>query len=123
MVQDIMIAITTQVSPGMKIATPSGRAKFEIYHINSLRVMIHVGKKRSTIKIPAQCFEDVPNFLLGKGWVRIGAIHKTIQEDTFDSFVKQYTRRSAASYVAPILEKAGIIEIDRSIPAKVRLIS
>ena len=122
MVQDIMISITTKISPGMKISTPSGRAEFEIYHIDALRVIILVGKKRSPIKIPAQCFEDIPQFLTGKGWVRIGAIHETIQEHTLDTFVKQYTRRSTASYIAPILEKAKIIEIDRNIPAKVRLV-
>ena len=106
----------------MKISTPSGRAEFEINHIESLKVVILVGKKRSAIKIPTQCFEDIPKYLSGKGWVRIGAIHETIQEHTLDTFVKQYTRRSTASYIAPILEKAKIIEIDRKIPAKVRLV-
>jgi len=97
------------------------RAQFEFYHVDSEKVIIRT-EKGSLIKIAAPCLEDAPNFLRGKGWIRIGALHETSHGETLDSFVKRFTHgTSVASYVAPILEKAGIVNIDRRYPAKIRL--
>ena len=120
----VIIQITQRIPIGVFVKSPSGRATFEIYHIDADRVMIKTGKKETIISIPASCFEDAPKFLRSRGWVRIGAIHGPSDENTFDFFVKQYMYgTSVASYVAPILEMSGIVEIDRTRPAKIKLIS
>ena len=119
-----MMQITSMIPIGSVLKTPSGRASFTIYHIDSSQIMVKVGKKDSIIRIPAQCFEDIPNYLQNKGWVRIGAIHGDSEEESLDKFIKSYTKgTSAASYVAPILEKCNIIKIDRGRPAEVMLIT
>ena len=118
----IIVKITRGIPVGSLIKTPSGRSQFEVYHIDPDRVMIRVGKRGYILTIPASCFEGVPDFLRGKGWIRIGAIHNAALEGTFDEYVQRSTHgTSAASYVAPILERIGIIEIDRKRPARIRL--
>ena len=119
----IMILISRHLRTGEVLKTPSGRASFKIYHIDPSKVTVHVGSKPHSIKIPAQCFEDVPNFLKRRGWVKIGATHQNTSEDTFDNFVKKYTYgTSAASYVVPILERCKVIRVDRKRPAKIQMV-
>ena len=117
----IMIEITQKIPLHSIMKTPSGKAQFEFHHRDSEKVVIKT-EGGSQIKIPGTCFENAPNFLREKGWTRIGALHDTSYGETFDGFLKRFTSgTSVASYVAPILEKAEIVEIDRSRPAKLRL--
>ena len=117
-----MIEIASKIPRGSILKTPSGRAEFEIYHIDGERIMIRVPVTNTIIKIPAACFEESSIFLRGKGWIRIGAVHGAACRGSFDEFVQRFTSEtSAASYVAPILEKAGIVKIDRKRPARIKL--
>ena len=102
--------------------TPSGK-EFKIVHINSEKIIVETGKKPSRLKIPVSALEEIPDFLRGKGWVKIGAIHEiSSNEVSLDSFLKKYSHgTSLAAYVAPLLELAGIAEICRLRPAKIRL--
>lgn len=117
----VLIKITRKIPLHSVLKTPSGKAQFEFYHIDSEKVVIKT-EGGNYIKIPAPCFEDAPDFLRGRGWIRIGALHDTSLGETLDSFVKRFTSgTSVASYIAPILEEAEIVEIDRRLPAKIRL--
>jgi len=117
-----MIRITSSVRDGVRYKTPSGSASFEIFHIDTNKVVIKIGKKGTQVTIPTQCFEDAPNYLRGKGWVKMYGDQGRRQEDTFDDFVKQYvSRHKAASYIAAILEKSGIVKIDSQPPRALKL--
>ena len=103
------------------LETPSGK-QFEVIHIDGERVLIETGKKPSELKIPVSALEEAPDFLRGKDWVRIGAVHEISDELSLDTFLKRFSHgTSLASYVAPLLELAEIAEIDRNRPAKIRL--
>lgn len=117
-----MTRIADTIPIGSVLRTPSGNAEFTMSNIRSNEVVIEIGKKKAELRIPATCFEVVPDFLRDKGWIRISSTHGTANVGTFDEYVQGFTHgTSAASYVAPILEEAGIVEIDRSRPAKLRL--
>jgi len=123
MAKDVMIEITKSIPPGTELKTPSGRSRFVFYHIDPDRILLQVGAKQTILTIPASCVENLSDFLRGKGWIKIGALHSESDEETLDTFIKHYTHgTSAASYVAPILEKSKIIEISRGRPAKVKLL-
>ena len=116
-VQIVADAIPTDT----EIETPSHHAKFKVRHYGISYVALEIGKGRA-IKIPIRCFEGSLDYLRGKGWIKIGAHHGSSNEQTFDSYVKNFTSGiSAASYVAPMLEKAGIVEIEKGPPARIRL--
>ena len=103
------------------LKTSSGK-QFKVIHIDGEKVLIETGKKPSTLKIPASSLEEAPDFLKGKGWVRIGAVHEISDDLSLDTFLKRFCHgTSLASYVAPLLELAEIAEIDRDRPARIRL--
>lgn len=117
-----MVRITQRIpNCPHSLKTPSGK-QFRITHIDGEKVLLEAGES-SILKIPASALEETPNFLRGKGWVRIGAVHEISDEPTLDTFIKRFSHgTSLASYVAPLLELAGIAEIDRTRrPAKIRL--
>ena len=118
----VMIKITQKI-PFLpySMKTPSN-SPFKVTHTDSEKILIETGKKPSVLKIPASTLEEAPDFLRGKGWIRIGAVHEISNELSLDTFLKRFTHgTSMASYVAPLLELADIAEIDRSRPAKIRL--
>jgi hypothetical protein len=55
-------------------------------------------------------------------WVPIGSAYATDSfPGTLDAHLKRFVTRAAGGWVAVVLERAGVIEIDRSPPARVRL--
>ncbi len=118
----VMVEITRKIIRFPFILETSSGKQFKVIHIDGEKVLIETGKKPSTLKIPASAVEEAPNFLRGKGWIRIGAIHEISDAPSLDTFLKRFSRgTSLASYVAPLLELAEIAEIDRNRPAKIRL--
>ena len=113
--------ICNRIRIGTVLKTPSGRSSFKWVHSEPLSVILEVGSRKTLISIPASCFEELPNFLKGKGWVRIGATHGTPPQGSVDEFLQRYTSgTSVASYVIPIFEKAGYVEVLRERPMRVR---
>jgi len=117
-----MIKITNKIPCfPFTLKTSSGK-QFKVIHIDGEKVLLETGKKPSTLKLPASSLEEAPDFLRGKGWVRIGAVHEISDELSLDTFLKRFSHgTSLASYVAPLLELAEIAEIDRNRPARIRL--
>jgi hypothetical protein len=61
-------------------------------------------------------------FLGGKGWVEIGSRYEVGGKvGTLDGYLKRCVKRATAGWVAALLEAAGLVEVVRSRPAKVRL--
>lgn len=136
--------IVKEIPLGMEMHTPVKKKPFRINFIDVEKKMvyfsageelerIHVGVK-TPIYVPERCFDGIIEFLKGKGWVRIGprydvAPAKTLQEhldyvgwgrSSVGSDQKK-SHTSDANYVASVLEHLKIIEVDPSIPSKVRL--
>jgi len=120
----VMINITRKIpSFPRSLETPSGK-QFKVVHIDGEKVLVETGRTPTTLRIPGSALEEAPRFLRGKGWVRIGAVHELSSETSLDSFLKRFSHgTSLASYVASLLELAGIAEIDRTRPAKIRLVA
>jgi hypothetical protein len=118
----IMLKLIQKIPEGTVYKTPSRKKEFTIDKVYEKGVSVLVGQTETPITIPSSCFEGVPKFLREKGWIRIGAVHDVPFEGSFESYVQSFTHgTSASSYVVPILEKIGIIEVDRKRPSKIRL--
>jgi hypothetical protein len=66
--------------------------------------------------------EGVIEFLRGKGWVEIGMTYDVAgRTGTLDGYLKGYMKRATAGWVAALFEAAGLVQIDRGRPARVRL--
>lgn len=114
--------LKTEIKPRTVMCTPSGRAEFEIESVDDTGVTFRVGKGRWKTRVPAKCWEGIPDYLRGRGWVRIGASHNTADIDTLEAYLDPVVKTSSSSYVVPVLEKIGAVEVDHNRPAKIRLI-
>jgi len=119
--------ITREIHSGMVLYTPVRRARFTIEPFETDKVIFLVGAK-TKIKIPRACWDGIPNFLRGKGWVMIGSRHDAAPSGTLEEYLDQWwsegkSHASGASYVVPVLEHLGIVEVDHNLPSKVRLSS
>ena len=86
------------------------------------RSLILLGVKEARTSLSWSCIEGVRPFLAGRSWVPIGSRYETVADRrTLDGYLKGCIKRATAGWVAALLERAGIIEIDRQPPARVRL--
>lgn len=117
-------AIRKTITPGEWLKTPDTYkgAPFQVANIDSDGIILLFGKKRTPTRITWKCLEGIPAFLRGKGWVVIGTIFYTWSNPaTLDGYLKEWINRGTAGWVAAVLEKAGVVEIDRNRPMRVRL--
>jgi hypothetical protein len=117
--------ITTEISSGMVLYTPSRKAQFTVKSVDSKNGVITfcVGSDK-LIKVPKACWNSIPSFLKDKGWVQIVAIHDKLLHGTFDEYLNSCLDKSHpswASYVVPVLDYVKIIEVDSKRPSKVKL--
>jgi len=119
--------ITTDLRSGMVLTTPVERVQFTINSIDAEKGMVvfSVGAK-TPVGIPRKCWNGIPDFLRGKGWVLIGSRYDTAPIGTLQEYLDQWwsegkTHTSDAGYVASVLEYLKIVEVDHCRPSKVKL--
>ncbi len=118
----IETAIRNTCAEGSRLSTPSGRGEFSIAQIDAHGIVLLLGVKEARTSLSWSCIEGVRPFLAGRSWVPIGSRYETVADRrTLDGYLKGCIKRATAGWVAALLERAGIIEIDRQPPARVRL--
>ncbi len=120
---NVMSILIEKLKDGDKLGTPAQNKEFTVAHISGAEVVLLIGKERETT-IPAECLNGIPNFLQGKDWIEIGAIHSyDYKPGTLEDYINntKTEKTSTGNYVASILEYAGIVDIERRAPCKVRL--
>lgn len=116
-------AVREHVKVGEPLATPTGGRRFSIADYRPESLVLVLGAKQTPTPLPWQALEEIPDLLRGRGWVKIGGVFSLEGEPgTLDEHLKRYRPRATAGWVAAVLERARVIEIDRSRPAHVRLL-
>ena len=115
-------AVRANLSEGERLHTPAQAAAFTIARLDHDALVLLLGKKEAWTPIAWSCLEGIPEFLRGRGWVLIGSVFSTSSEPgSLDSYLKTCLKRATAGWVAVVLERAGVVEIDRTRPVRVRL--
>lgn len=117
--------IVKEIHVGMTFRTPVKDISFTIDSIGANRVVFFVGAK-TRIPIPEAIWNGIPNFLRGKGWVKIGAGYNVAPKRTLQEYIDQHPSRgtqhsSDANYIASILEYLNIVEVKHSQTSEIRL--
>ena len=115
-------SIRRSIGPGTVLSTPTGRGRFTCAELDSRGIVLLLGKKEARTRIPWDALEGIPKFLEGRGSVEIGSVFSTdANPESLDGYLKAYINRATAAWVAVVLETAGVVNIDRRVPACVRL--
>ena len=108
--------------PPVRLVTAARGAPFVLKAIRRDGLVILLGRQEAHTPITWECLEGVPNFLRGRGWVRIGSRFETDADPgTLDEYMKGCIKRATAGWIAAFLEGAGVVEIFRGRPTRVRL--
>lgn len=120
--QRVERAIRTACHPGQVLQTPTGRGQFSIARFDDRGMVLLLGSKEAPTPLSWECLEGVTSFLSPDRWTPIGGKYETTADaETLDGYLKGFIKRATAGWVAVVLEHAGIVEIHRGPPARVRL--
>jgi hypothetical protein len=116
-------AIRASVREGDQLLTPTGRRPFWVGKISSTGIVLELGAQRTPTTFKWEYLEGVVPYLDSQKQVPINGSGKDVRvvAGTLDGYLKLHVNRLTAGWVAVLLEKAGIIKIQRSPPATVRL--
>jgi len=117
----VEIAIRGVVHEGDRLSTPTQSKPFWVASITGAGIVLELGKKRTPTFFEWACIEGILPFLEQNGRVPINGSGKSqhIVEGTLDGYLKRHVNRLTAGWIAALLEKAGVVTIDRTSPAHV----
>lgn len=114
-------AIRATIHEGDCLNTPAQGKPFGVAKMSGDGIVLELGEQRTPTRFTWACLEGVLPFLEKHGRVPItgSGMSKEIVQGTLDGYLKGYVYRYTASYVAALLEKAGVVTIDTTRPASV----
>lgn len=116
-------AIRESIRAGENLKTPAQKKSFTVETINDKGVVLLLGRKRTRTPFSWEALEGVRIEFVNSGWIAIGGDRNAQgNPGTLDGYVKQVVKRDTAGWVAALFEAAGIVEIDRSRPGRLRVI-
>lgn len=121
--------ILKEVPEGLVLYTPVKRKRFVVKSIESKRERMVFLAGTTPIEVSKKCWNGVPDFLRGKGWVEIRPEHVVLdklREGSFEKYLRENslddtTRESQGSYAVPLLKYLDIVEVNPSPPSRIRL--
>jgi len=117
--------ITKEIRSGTVLSTPVQKVQFVVF-VETDRVVFHVGEK-TKITIPRVCWDGIPSFLRGKGWMLVGPRYDVAPRGSLQEYLDRFwsqgkSHSSDANYVASVLQHLGIAEVDTTRPSRIRLL-
>jgi hypothetical protein len=117
-------AIRESIRAGEDLKTPARKKPFTVGAIDGNGVVLLLGRKQTRTPFSWEALEGVRNEFLNSGWIAIGGIRNAQgNPGTLDGYVKQVMKRDTAGWIASLLEAAGIVELDRARPGRLRVIA
>jgi hypothetical protein len=118
----IQQAICSHLHESQVLHTPTRSAPFKVGRIDSKGVVLFLGAGEWPTRLSWECLEGVVPFLTERGTIPIGGRHVSDPNPgTLDEYLKGCTKTDTAGWAAALLEEAGVVDVIRERPAKVRL--
>ena len=115
-------AIRSRIRAPFELSTPARGAPFVVQRITDRGIVLLLGEHRAYTPLSWECLEGIADYLRGRGWMKIGSKYAvTADPDTLDAYLKRCIKTATAGWVAAVLEYVGVVGINRSRPATVRL--
>jgi hypothetical protein len=120
---EVEIAIRMTLSPGQQLLTYAGRVPFLVGAINDTTLVLLVGKQQSRTVVRWEqltaALDDLPRYQ----WIEVGSGYNVVGDpQTLDGALKKHViKRAIANYLAPVLVRAALAEVDYGRPLRIRL--
>ena len=109
------------IEPGARFGTPSENEPFLVEGIDEQGIVLLLAEKHRT-RIPWEALEGALDLTHRHTSLRVGGGYTVDGEpNTLDGYLKAFVNRAVSGWVAVVMEKAGLIRINRDRPATVRL--
>ena len=115
-------AVRASLVEGDELFTPGQGKPFWVHRMDGRGLVLLLGKGRWETRIPWDALEGVPGLMRGRGRLRTsGSFAPESDTTTLSGYLKQFVTRETANWVAVVLARAGVIELDRPRPLSARL--
>jgi hypothetical protein len=116
-------AVRKHIHPPERLRTPGRDMPFTVERFDQEALVLVFGEKETRTPMPWEALEGVPDLLRGRGWVpTTGSFAVGGDISTISGYLKQFFNRETANWVMVVLERAGVVELDRSRPITARLV-
>lgn len=117
-------AVRSSVEEGARLPTTAGKAGFVVDRLDSRGVTLLFGPPAHADVLLLACLEGIVDYLQGRNWTPVGA-NRDVRgnPNTLDWYLKQHVARQTTNYVAVLLNRAGVLDLETKRPARVRLSS
>jgi hypothetical protein len=117
-------AIRGFIHEGDILTTPAQGAPFVVGSIDNRGVVLLLGRQRTETRFSWLVLEGTRSEFDHHSWIVIGGRHDVKgNPGTLDGYLKLHIKRNTAAWVASLFEAAGVLEIDRGRPARVRVLA
>lgn len=117
----IEAAVRSTIRSGTVLATPAQGARFEVGVVDDDGLVLLIGEQQTPTGISWHVLEGINGLLAGGKWIPIGSSYSTTATPgTLDAHLKTHVNRAIAGWVAAVLEEAGVVDIDRRRPGRLR---
>jgi hypothetical protein len=118
-------ALRAKFSVPVPLSTLSKRKPFTFYAIDEDGIVLLLGQQEARTRLSWKCLESIPDFLREQAdWVPAGGAHRVEGEPgTLDEYLKRYLKRDVARWLVRVLGDAGVVEVSKGPPLRLRLSS
>ena len=116
-------AIRRRFDAPVTLHTYGQRRPFVLESLGDRGIVLLLGTQRNYTPLSWECLEGVVPFLRGHpGWVHAGGTYEVSgATDTLDEHLKSCLSRQTSRWVTVVLHLAGIVDVDKGPPLRVRL--
>jgi hypothetical protein len=116
-------AVRKRVNEDDVLTTPSQAKPFRVARITDVGVTMLFGRKETPTVISWRALEGLREHFDSGEWIPLGGVFDVAGKvGTVDEYLKRYYKRATAGWVAALLECAGVVEIDRHRPTRMRVL-
>ena len=111
------------LAPPVTLRTYGQHKPFRLREIDARGIVMLLGDGETYVRLSWKCLEGIPDFLLGRGWVRVGGSkRKSGEVGTLDEYLKRNCTTTLVSrWLVVVLTRAGVVDVREERPLRVRL--
>ena len=116
-------AVRRSIRVGEVLQTPARGKSFVVDSVDDRGVVLLFGRMRTRTPFSWAALEGVRIEFKDRGWIVIGG-WRSVEGNpgTLDGYLKGIMKRDTAGWIASLLDAAGVAELERGHPGRIRIL-